>query len=209
MENFSLKRSFICLMWRCFLQCAVQLKRIMNFLETLSIIVFLLIGKVSTQSNGCDFYQELELDIIYTISSPRFPQRYLRGTDCRWAAEAPAGYKISLDCYEVRLPPVFQCTDKVDRILVSSVGNANLTDGKRYCGGVPFTETSSSTRMVFALKTGPFIRGGRFKCSLKAVRASCSCGQLNRGRIGECCRKQFVKASDKYLMFQLVGRKRK
>jgi hypothetical protein len=157
----------------------------MNSLETLSIIVLSLIGKVSAQSKACDFYQELKPGKIYTIASPRYPQNYLRGTDCRWAAEAPPGYKISLGCNEVRLPLVLRCNDRVDRILVSPSGRVNLSDARRHCGGVSFSETSLSTRMLVALKSGPFISGKRFKCSLKAVADNCSCGQLNRGRIGE------------------------
>lgn len=158
----------------------------MNFPQTLPIITLLLIGKVSTQSKACDFYQPLKPDVVYTIASPRFPQNYLRGTDCRWAAEAPTGYKVSLSCAEVRLPLVFLCNDRSDRILVSLSGKVNLSDARRRCGEVSFTETSSSNRMIIALKTVQRTRGGRFKCSLKAVSNtnSCNCGLLNRGRIG-------------------------
>jgi hypothetical protein len=142
-----------------------------------------LVGKLSSQSNKCDYYQALKPSVIYTISSTRYPQNYVRGTDCRWAAEAPPGYKVSLTCNEVKLPATFFCNG--DRILVSLVGRADLRDGRKHCGGVAFMETSSSTRMTIALKTGQLTRGGRFKCALKAVANSCSCGQLNSGRIGE------------------------
>jgi CUB domain len=166
----------------------------MIFLETLSIIMFLLIGKVSTALEACDYYQELKPGVVYTIASPKYPKKIVRGADCRWAAETEPGYKISLDCFEVRLPPVYRCGDRVERILVSTSGKANLSDAKRRCGSVSFTEISASTRMTIALKTGPSsYKGGRFKCSLRAVTSNCSCGQLNRGRIGEFCRNQFVK----------------
>lgn len=157
----------------------------MYFPETLAIIAFLLIEKVSAQSKACDFYQAMEPNVVYTISSPKYSNNYLRGTDCRWAAEAPLGYKISLACAIVRLPSTFLCNDRADRILVSRSGKANLSDGRRHCGGVSFTETSFGDRMVIALKTSPLSRGGRFKCSLKAVANNCSCGLLNRGRIGK------------------------
>lgn len=166
----------------------------MNFLKTLSVFVFLLIEKVKT----CDFYQALKPDVIYTIVSPNYARNYFRGTDCRWAAEAPPGFKVLLNCNEVRLPLVFLCGDRIDRILVSNSGRVNLADARRHCGGVAFTETSTSTKMVIALKTTPTSRGGRFKCSLKAVPNSCRCGQLNRGRIGAFCPfKQFIKVFDK------------
>jgi hypothetical protein len=165
----------------------------MVFPETLLIIALQLIGKVgkvSTQSNGCDFYQALKPGDIYDIASPRYSRNYLRGTECRWAAEAPPGYKISLECLDVRLPPSFLCNDRADRILVSRTGKVNLVDGRRHCGGVSFSEMSSSNRMVMVLKTSPLTRGGRFKCSLKAVTTTnnCNCGTLNRGKIGELMR---------------------
>jgi hypothetical protein len=157
----------------------------MVFLETLPIIALLLIGKVATQFNGCDFYQAVQPGVTYTVASPRYSRNYLRGTNCRWAAEAPPGYKISLACADVRLPPSFLCNDRADRILVSLSGKVNLYDARRHCGGVSFTETSSSNRMVMALRTAPFTRGGRFKCSLRAVANDCNCGLLNRGKIGK------------------------
>jgi hypothetical protein len=157
----------------------------MNLQETLLIIVIsTFIGKVFTQFEleHCDFYQSLELNVTYSIASPNFSENYLRGTDCRWAAEAPPGHKIFLNCRQVNLPRTFACNG--DRILVSNTGRVDLRDGRKYCGGVEFAETSRSTRIIIALKSGLRSRGGKFKCSLKTVANSCSCGQLNRGRIG-------------------------
>jgi hypothetical protein len=156
----------------------------MFFHKTLPIIALLLIVNVATQFKGCDFYQALEHGLIYTIVSPGYSRNYLRGTNCRWAAEASPGYKILLSCTDVRLPTTFLCNDRADRILVSPSGNVNLNDARRHCGGVSFTETSSSNRMVMALKTALFTRGGRFKCSLRTIANNCNCGLLNRGKIG-------------------------
>lgn len=156
----------------------------MNSLQSSLITVLILIGKVFPQLNGCDYYQALQINSVYTIKSPNYSQNYLRGSDCRWAAEAPPGYKILLNCNEMQLPAPFFCSDK---ILVSNTGRTDLRDARRHCGSTLFSETSTSTRMTIALKTGPFSRGGKFKCSLKAVKNNCNCGQVNRGRIGECC----------------------
>lgn len=155
----------------------------MNFLASSLITILILIGKVFPQSNGCDYYQALKPDVTYTITSPKYSLNYLRGSDCRWAAEAPPGYRILLSCSEVRLPTSFFCSG--DRILVSNAGRADLRDATRHCGSSSFSETSASNRMTIALKTGTFSRGGKFKCLLKTVGSSCSCGQVNRGRIGE------------------------
>lgn len=155
----------------------------MNILETLLIACLILIGKVFPQMNGCDYYQALQPDVNYTITSPNYSQNYLRGSDCRWAAEAPPGYKILLSCNEVRLPQSFFCSG--DRILVSVIGRTDLRGSTPHCGSTSFSETSASTKMTIALKTGLFSRGGKFKCSLKAVSSGCSCGLVNRGRIGQ------------------------
>lgn len=153
----------------------------MNFLEIL-LIITLLVAKISSQSKSCDYYQAVKPGIIYSIMSPNFSQNYQLGTDCRWAAEAPAGHQVSLSCNQVKLPTTFACFG--DRILVSNTGRADLRDGKKHCGASSFSETSVSTRMTLALKTGRFSWGGSFKCSLKTVTNSCSCGLINRGRIG-------------------------
>lgn len=155
--------------------------------SSLIIIIFLIIGCVSKaqqQSKRCDYFQALKPNGVYSIASPGFSRNYLRGTDCRWAAEAPPGYKILLLCHEVRLPNSLRC--KNDRIIVSNTGRSDLRDGKTRCGSASFSETSTSTKMTIALKTGAFTKGGRFKCSLKTVANSCNCGLANRGRIGEC-----------------------
>lgn len=146
------------------------------------IVALVLIGKVSAQSKDCDFFQALKPDTVYTIASPKYSQNYAYGTDCRWAVEAPPGYKVSLSCDNVALPSTFLCLG--DRLLVSRSGRTDVRDGKSYCGAAPFTETSTSYRMTIALKTWFLSQGGRFKCSMRAIVASCACGQLNRGKIG-------------------------
>lgn len=154
----------------------------MNCLESLLITVLILIGESLSQLRGCDYYQALEPEFNYTIASPKYSENTFRPNDCRWAVEAPPGYKILLSCNEVRLSSFF-CSS--DRISVSNTGRTDLRNAKQHCGSSAFSETSLSTRMTIALKTGKFSRDGKFKCSLKAVVNGCSCGQFNRGRIGE------------------------
>lgn len=159
--------------------------REMKILGTRLIIIFTLIEKVFGQYRGCDYYQPLKPGVVYSIAPPKFPTLY---TDCRWAAEAPAGYKVQLSCSQVRLPSSLLCNG--DRLLVSRTGRADLRDAHKHCGAASFAETSSSTRMTMALRTRSVPSKGSFKCSLKALENNCSCGQLNSGRIGkfrECC----------------------
>lgn len=146
----------------------------------LFILSVIFIGNVFAQFNGCDFYKELKPEKVYTITSPLYPQKYRRETSCRWAVEAPAGYKISLDCYEVTLAFSFFCYG--DRILASKTGRTDVRDSNRNCD--PFKVTSVSNRMTIALKTQAFSYGGRFKCALHLIVDTCSCGQYNKARIG-------------------------
>lgn len=146
------------------------------------IIALKLIEEVSLQYEGCDYFEELKPDTTYFISSPRNSENLLWGDDCRWAAEASFGNKILLNCNEVRIQPSISCYG--DSILVSMSGRTDLSDAKRYCGMTSFSETSTSTKITIALKTRSVSIGVRFKCSLQAVASNCSCGQVNRGRIG-------------------------
>lgn len=152
----------------------------MKHFVDLFIFNFLLIGRASSQSNGCDYFKKLKPDRTYTITSPRYPQRYRRETNCRWAVEAPAGYKISLNCYEVTLARSLFCYG--DRILASKTGRTDVRDSKRNCE--TFKLTSTSTKMTVALRTQGFSYGGRFKCSLHLTADSCNCGLHNKARIG-------------------------
>ena len=154
----------------------------MNFIIVLICVTFTLIEIVWLQYAGCDYFQELNSEDVYLISSPN-SQIFLQSVECRWAAEAPPEHTLHLDCNEVRLQPTPSCYG--DRILVSRSGRSDLRDAKRYCGGASFSETSTSTKITIALKIGLFSAGGKFKCSLKAVASNCSCGQTNKGRIGE------------------------
>ena len=149
-----------------------------------SLVTFIiLLHKAASQFNGCDYFQPLKLGASYIIASPKYPNKYERGTNCRWAAEAPTGYKIALECNDVSLPTSVFCAG--DKILVSRTGRTDFQDGIKYCGTGKFSENSSSTRMTIALRAGLFgMFNGRFMCTLKIVSSNCNCGQLNRGRIG-------------------------
>lgn len=132
----------------------------------------------------CDFFQKLTTTSQFTITSPGYPESYTRGTQCRWAAEAPPGYKISLNCYEVQLSSTLSCLG--DNLSVSQSGRVDLADAKRFCGSSPFEVESTGYPMTIALKVGGISKGGRFRCSVKAVKNNCECGTRNRGKIGKC-----------------------
>lgn len=133
---------------------------------------------------GCDFFQRLSSNVTYTITSPRYSRTYPSGVSCRWAIEAPPAHNVLVNCQDVKMPSSKLCSR--DGILVSTTGRADLRDASLHCGKRSFKLQSKSTRMTMALRTSRFNKaGGRFKCSLRAVGdSSCSCGQMNRAKIG-------------------------
>lgn len=151
----------------------------------LELLIFALLIEFSSpldQFGDCDFFQQLTSSSQFGFTSPGYPGNYAKGTQCRWAAEAPPGFKISLDCYEVQLPSSLSCSK--DALSVSPMGRVDLGDAKRYCGSSPFQIESTSNRMTMALRAGNLSKGGKFHCSIKAVKNNCGCGKRNRGRIG-------------------------
>lgn len=147
------------------------------------ILFFALLIKFSSSLwEGCDFFQKLSSTSVFTIKSPGYPDNYARGTQCRWAAEAPPGFKIVLDCQEVQLPLSASCLG--DNLSVSPMGRGDLSDAKRHCGSAPFQIESTSYRMTIALSAGNLSRGGKFRCSVRSVKNNCGCGTRNKGRIG-------------------------
>lgn len=142
------------------------------------IFLIVLIAAVSAELKfkGCDVFQALSPGKHYTIKSPRVS----RSSDCRWAEKAPPSYRSSLACNEVKLPLTLLC--RGERITLSLNDRADLRDGERHCINASFAETTVSTKITVAMKS----QSAKLKCSLKTVPNSCTCGQLNRGRIGEC-----------------------
>lgn len=155
----------------------------MNFRTGL--VFGILFSLASSQYKGCDYFQALRPGEIFVIAPPRYSQNFLFGNECRWAVKVPSGNKILLNCnHEAKTFPCYG-----DSILVSKSGRADLSDANKYCGRVSFSESSTSTKITIAVKTEAFSTGSKLKCSLRAVADNCSCGQINRGRIGKCfCR---------------------
>ncbi|KAG4069013.1 hypothetical protein HA402_008324 [Bradysia odoriphaga] len=123
----------------------------------------------------------------YDIFSPEQNRNGIfnrEGMDCRWAAEAPAGHILVLDCDEVYMPLSNNCNDA--RIEVSASGETNLSDANRYCGTKSFRTQSVGNRMVIAFK--PFsslnaLFGSFFRCRLTStadIVFPCECGKRKK-----------------------------
>lgn len=148
----------------------------------------ILLIKTLDDYGDCDYFQRLSITSQYKITSPGYPRNYLKNTKCRWITEAPLGYKVSLNCNDVRIPFSLSC--KNDNLYVSATGRADFADGKLHCGNSPFQVVSTSYRMTMALQVGSLSSGGgggggKFSCIVKAVKNNCSCGVRNRGKIGK------------------------
>lgn len=166
--------------------------------QELVLIVLMTVGSAALQFKGCDFFLALKPGSHYTITSPQIS----RSSDCRWVAKAPPGYRISLACSEFKPPSTLIC--RGDKIIVSVNGRADLKDGKEHCGNASFVETTVGTKITVALKSD----SAKLKCSLKTVPNSCNCGQINRGRIGECTARTMNRKLNGVLL-KLVGMQRK
>lgn len=149
----------------------------MKLKKILLLIIFLNfhLTKARDEFGTCDYFQKLTSSSQFTITSPGYPSNYTRNAKCRWTAEAPPGFKISLNCIEVQIP----CGS--DNLSIIAVGSS---DPKRYCGKSPFQVDSTSYRVSIALQVGNFSSGGKFRCVIKSMLNNCSCGTRNRGRIG-------------------------
>lgn len=147
-------------------------------------------AKVIEEYGNCDYYQQLKPTEQVAIFSPGYSKNYIPGTKCRWTAEAPIGYKLSMSCKDFQLPKLFGCLS--DEMSISTTGRADMLDAKKFCGKQPLSIESKGTKMIIALKSNGKSVGGRFYCVIQTLKEkpSCTCGVRNRdrGRIGnyEC-----------------------
>lgn len=56
--------------------------------------------------NGCDYYENIELNRVYDVFSPFYPGKYPPGTNCRWSGCAPYGTNIVIKCTDMAIPTV-------------------------------------------------------------------------------------------------------
>lgn len=137
------------------------------------------------QDPGCDFYQSVNPNSTYEISSPGYPRLYKGGLKCRWIADCPPGYNCRLSCPMINIPQSNSCMK--DQFLISRTGDPGLNGADKYCGRGSLTITSTGQRLSIGLITAVDTRGGRFICSLNAQPSipteQCSCGARRQNRI--------------------------
>ncbi|XP_025204262.1 venom serine protease 34-like [Melanaphis sacchari] len=154
-------------------------------------------GYYRFDGSACEFYQIIEPgNSSYYLYSPGFPDPYPtseQDRECRWFAKTPSPTdRLVLSCYAFDLPESQLCES--DALIVSRTGNANFTDGIRYCGSNSYTIISLTNSMYVKFVAKRHTIGGRFSClmgvSLAEFRSSeivtnsnfCECGVQHQGK---------------------------
>ncbi|XP_062558111.1 venom serine protease-like [Armigeres subalbatus] len=131
--------------------------------------------------SGCDTVRAVQENEVFYIQSPGYGSYYKPNTNCRWRLNAPTGFQLYMNCYDVILPSSTNCA--VDRIEVSLNGNALLSGAKRYCGLASFIVQSTANKLTVGLRSPKASSGGRFRCQIVAKPPPCDCGRRRTVKI--------------------------
>ncbi|KFB50059.1 AGAP011909-PA-like protein [Anopheles sinensis] len=134
---------------------------------------------VQAQYSGCDYSIDVASGQSYSIYSPYYSGFYPAYTQCRWTLNTTPGSRIALYCSDISLPTSNGCS--TDKLIISTGGQSNLSDGNTYCGAGVLNTESSSNKMVIALQVPGTTNGGRFYCT--ATKIDCQCGMRKRKKI--------------------------
>lgn len=88
-------------------------------------------------SADCNYYQEFAAGQTAQVFSPKYPNNYLSGSDCRWEAVAPSNSKLILQCSDFSLPQVSGCSGDIRRCLFRKVSVI-------VCVNIPYKNRNSS-----------------------------------------------------------------
>ncbi|XP_050090994.1 venom serine protease-like [Anopheles aquasalis] len=145
--------------------------------------VLLLISTIpegsKAQYSGCDYSIDVASGLSFTIYSPNYPGYYGANTQCRWTLSTTQGSRIALSCSEIAIPSSSSCA--TDRLIVSTNGQPNLSDGQAYCGTGVLNTESTYNSLVVALQVAGTTYGGRFYCTANKI--ECQCGMRRKKKI--------------------------
>ena len=148
----------------------------------LQIAIFIFLIHSSVCQLACNYYESMVIDRNYTILSPGYNKMHgaPMNTNCKWALEAPPGYKVNLHCNVVFPKLLIGCHNK---LLISLNGRVDMKDADTYCGFGEIKTHSLSTRMLIEFQTAILPMGSRFHCIASAILNNCNCGIHNNGKI--------------------------
>lgn len=109
----------------------------------------------------------MTVGVSYDVFSPGYGENktYKPGTNCRWTAIAPTGYRINVNCFDLQLPQSLY--GNLDRLEISYTGNSNLSNAQVYSNNRPFAYSTYGNQVVIALRSSTYTKvGGKFLCSL-------------------------------------------
>jgi hypothetical protein len=81
----------------------------------------LVVGLSTSLTKHCDYFQKLDPNVTYQLHSPKNSKL---NSKCRWAAEAPEGQNVLIDCKEIKIPFSTFCAN--DALLISTNGRVDL-----------------------------------------------------------------------------------
>ncbi|CAB3255229.1 unnamed protein product [Arctia plantaginis] len=120
---------------------------------------------IENPDSHCDYLIRVPNRQMITVANAEWPSPYLPNLICRWVFDCPSGYACRLRCRDVGLPKTHGCF--LDRLMVSTSGNLDLSDAHVYCGGKKVNARSIGSRMVMGLVTSETSPGGRFRCKVR------------------------------------------
>lgn len=144
-------------------------------------ILYTLIFPYTKSQKVCEYFQDVDVTKVYDIFSPGYDRYYPMNSTCKWSAEAPIGYNLFLDCFNVEMPVSNNCMG--DRIELSERGRFDLKDARRFCGKGEFTFLTPTNVLAMRYIATSRSPGGRFLCNLQAITDFCQCGRKNDLRI--------------------------
>ncbi|XP_014289432.1 venom serine protease [Halyomorpha halys] len=145
-------------------------------IKMLAICFTLLLAEALGQ--GCNINKYISLASgSHPVRSPGHPGPYPPSSECYYYYHTDPGYRLTMDCYDVEMGQVpWDCSDSI-----KFVGSLNADDID-FCS--PINVQSRDHRIVMILRSTQRSMGGRFSCSVRAMRRElCDCGWSSSKRI--------------------------
>uniref|UniRef100_A0A6P7FK98 Venom serine protease-like isoform X1 n=1 Tax=Diabrotica virgifera virgifera TaxID=50390 RepID=A0A6P7FK98_DIAVI len=133
----------------------------------------------------CNYYKNLDVGQKFPVYNQQYPNNYSAGYNCNWQVQSPIGSKIIISCENINLPSTVECSG--DKLKISPTGDTSFRDSRNYCGSGKISLVAQANRVAIEIAAQVFSRGGRFICTLTAVKdnkpepeppslTNCDCG---------------------------------
>ncbi|CAH1279676.1 unnamed protein product [Diabrotica balteata] len=137
---------------------------------TLIPIFMNILGITYAVNPNCNYNQYLDVGQKVSVHNTQYPNQYSRGYNCNWQAQSPIGSKIIISCEDINLPSTRQCSG--DKLKISLTGDNSFSDSKNYCGAGKLSLVAQANRVAIEIVSTVVSQGGRFICTLTAVKVN-------------------------------------